>query len=250
MEADLAIETMGLTKRYRQTVALDRVDLRVPAGAIYALLGRNGAGKTTMMNMLLDFEPPTAGAMRVLGYDPSRRVAELLRHVGYVPAGNPLYSHLRVGELIGLVAGFYPGRWDDALADELLAHSAVRRDQRAGELSRGMRGLVSVALAVGHHPRLVLMDEAFEGLDIVVRQEIMRVLIRLAQEDGATLLITSHEVADLERIASHVGILHEGRLVVQDSLDALKAEAGREASLESIFVKAVGGRPAAAGVEG
>ena len=240
MERELAVHTLGLTKRYGRTLALDQVELCVPTGAVYGLLGRNGAGKTTMLSLLVNLIAPSAGSLEVLGYDPTRQAPEMLRHVGYVPAGHPFYGWMTVREAMRFVSGFHQ-QWDDALVRGLLAQSKVGEKDRIDNLSRGMRALLSVALAVGHRPRLVLMDEAFEGLDVVVRREIMRMLIEMVQQHGATVLATGHEVSDLERICDHVGIISQGRLLVQETMEQLKATYGpQDASLEDIFVRLVG----------
>ncbi len=243
MSEELAVHTTNLTKRFGATLALDQVELAIPAGCVYALLGRNGAGKTTLLSLLVNLIAPTAGEMRVLGFDPTRQAPAMLREVGFVPAGHPFYGWMRVREAMSFIAGFHQ-KWDWELVRSLLQHSQVPEHARVEDLSRGMRALLSLALALGHRPRLVLMDEAFEGLDVVVRREIMRTLIDMVQQQGTTVVVTGHEVADLERVCDHVGIISRGRLLVQDTLENLKASAQEgEAGLEDIFVRLVGGQP-------
>ena len=256
MTSELAVHTLGLTKLYGPVAvrgrshvaysmvrALDEVELRVPAGAVYALLGRNGAGKTTTLRLLMNLILPTRGTMSVLGFDPLRQAPQMLRHVGFVPAGHPCYGWMTVGQALQFIAGFHQ-HWDRELVTGLLAHSQLQPGAKVEDLSSGMRALLSVALAVGHRPRLLLVDEAFQGLDVVVRREIMRTLIELVQKDGTTILITGHEVSDLERICDHVGIISQGRLLVQDTLEGLKATYREHGpSLEDIFVHLVASQP-------
>jgi len=240
MDSDLAIATTGLTKRFGRTVALDAVQVEVPKGSVYALLGRNGAGKTTLLNLLVNLMVPDRGSMRVLGFDPTRQAPEMLRQVGFVPAGYPFYGWMRAREAMSFIAGFHR-QWDWELVRSILAHSKTEERAKVDDLSRGMRGLMCVALALGHRPKVLLMDEAFERLDVVVRREIMRMLIEMVQGEGMSVVVTGHEVSDLERISDRVGIIHEGKLLVQDSLENLKAASPEEpASLEDIFVRTVG----------
>ena len=222
----LAIETHGLTKRFGRLTAVDGVDLQVPVGAVYGYLGRNGAGKTTTIQMLMALLDPTAGEVRLLGQDPFRQGPALRAEVSYVSERAQLYDWMRVRELMWFVGNLHP-RWDPALAAELIRRLELPPERRLGQLSRGMQGKAALAIALASRPRLLLLDDPTSGLDAVVRRDFMGGIVDLVQESGATVFFSSHQIDDVERVADWVGILHEGRLIVQAPLDDLKASVQR-----------------------
>jgi len=217
-----AIEARGLTKRFRGKTAVGGLDLQVPRGCVFALAGPNGAGKTTTIRMLLGLLRPTSGLTRVLGLDPAADSVALRRKVGYVPETHRIYSWMTVGEVLGFCAPFYP-TWSRKRATELLARFDLKEDQRVKELSRGMVAKVALTLALAHEPELLILDEPTSGLDVIVRREFLESIVSLVCEEGRTVLISSHNLADVERVAERIAFLDAGRLVLVEDLASLKA---------------------------
>ena len=217
-----AVSTHELSKRYGAETALDRVDLRVPEGAVYVLVGANGAGKSTTMKMLLNLERPDAGTAQVLGMDTAGQGPEVRAQIGYVPERHtPGYPWMTCGRLLRHVAAYYPA-WDHAYADELSRVLDLRPARRVGGLSKGEARRLQLVLALAHRPPLLLLDEPTDGLDPVVRHRTLALLTEHLAETPTTVLISTHHVHEMENLADHIGVLRNGRLVVQLSRDALK----------------------------
>jgi ABC-2 type transport system ATP-binding protein len=226
---DLAdvIRIEGLVKRYRRQVAVNRLSLDVPEGAIFGLLGENGAGKTTTIQALLGLVQPDAGRLEVLGLDPTRQGLDVRRRVGYVPEAPVLYDWMTVSEIGWFAAGFHP----DALGstagyraryDELTRSFELPARRKIKALSKGMRAKVSLAVALASDPPVLILDEPTSGLDVLVRREFLESMVDLAGA-GRTVLLSSHQIGEVERVASHVALLHKGQLVLAEPLDQLKA---------------------------
>ncbi len=224
--AELAIETTGLTRRFGRLVAVDEVDLQVPAGTVYGYLGRNGAGKTTTIQMLMGLIEPTAGAMSVLGYNPLRQGVAMKQVVSYVPERVQMYDWMKVSEMMWFGANIHP-HWDPKLADDLLERFELPRDRRIGQLSRGMQGKVALTLALASQPKLLILDDPTSGLDALVRREFIESIVGVLQEAGTTVFFSSHIIDDVERVADWIGILDEGRLIIQSPLEELKSSVKR-----------------------
>ena len=216
-----AIETQGLTKRFGRTEALRGLDMQVPAGAVYALLGRNGAGKSTLIQLLLGLLEPMSGAVQVLGRHPIRDGVEVRQRLGYIPEHLPLYEWMTVAQTLRFVAAQY-STWSPATENTLLANFRLPRDRRVRELSRGQRALLALVLAMAHGPELVLLDECTSGMDAIARAEFDRSVIDTLHESGRTVLFASHQIRELERLCDWVGIMHEGRMLLQMPAEALK----------------------------
>lgn len=225
-ENGFAIETSGLTKRFGRLRALDGVDARVPRGSIYGLMGPNGAGKTTFVRLLLNLINPTLGSAVVLGHDVVRDPVAVRRRVGHVAALQPLWDWMSVRGYADFMAGCYP-TWKPEAVSAVLDRIGIDQQAKLGDLSRGQRAVVSIAVAVGHEPDLLLLDEALTGLDPIARREVLRSVIEGMQKEGRTVLITGQDIADMERICDHVGFLVKGRLVVESPMDDLKARVKR-----------------------
>ena len=215
------LELSALTKRFGATSALDRVDYRLPRGAAVGLVGRNGSGKTTLLQTAAGLLLPTEGACRTLG----RPVAELgegeLARIGYVDQECELLDWMTVDQHVRYVAAFQP-RWDDALATRLQGELELPADQRVGALSMGMRQRLAVLLAVGHRPELLLLDEPVSAQDPLAREQLLRLLLERVIEDGASLLVSSHVLHDVEKVVDRILCLDAGRIVEDASLDELK----------------------------
>lgn len=218
---DFAIETTGLTRRFGRTIAVRDVDLRVPMGSVYGYLGRNGAGKTTTIQMLMGLLSPTSGTLSVMGLDPFTQDVAMKRIVSYVPERIGLPDWMTINELIAFGAGVHP-QWDNSLAEELRQRLDLPPDRKVSQLSRGMQGKAALLLALAPRPQLLILDDPTLGLDVVVRREFMESIVAALSDLGVTVFFSSHHLEDVERVADWIGILHEGRLVVQSPLEELQ----------------------------
>ena len=215
-----AIRLTNVTKRYGDHTALDRVSFDVPPGCVFALLGENGAGKTTAIRILLGLVEPDAGTAEIAGRDTRGRQVEVLRRVGYVPERPTLYDWMTVAEIGWFTAGFYGGDYARHY-DQLISDFGLPPGRKLKALSKGMRAKVALSLALAHQPEVLLLDEPTSGLDTMVRREFLESMVDLAAA-GRTVLLSSHQIHEVERVADVVAILHEGRLVLVERLDELK----------------------------
>jgi len=218
-----AIECRGLTKRFGRTDALKGLDIRVPRGSVYALIGRNGAGKSTLIQILMGMMEPTAGTVSVLGLDPIRQGEALKQRVGYIPDRLPMYDWMTVDELLRFVAAAYTS-WSRQDAQSLVAQFRIDRAQKVGALSRGFRALLSLVVAIAHQPDLVLLDECTSGMDAIARREFERSVIDTLQASGRTVLFAGHQIDEMERMCDWVGVMKDGRLMLEMPIDELKTK--------------------------
>lgn len=226
MNNEFAIETRGLTKKFRKRVAVDQLNLTVPKGCVFAFLGRNGAGKTTTIRMLLNQLDRTSGEVSVLGFDPAREDMEIKKRVGYVAEQQRMYEWMTVSQLSWFCSGFYP-TWDHAYEKELMNHLDLSPKDKLKNLSRGTQAKVALLLAMAHRPELLILDEPTAGLDVIVRRDFMEGVIELIQQEGRTVFFSSHLVHEVERVADWVGIVEGGRLIECKPIDELKASIKR-----------------------
>jgi ABC-2 type transport system ATP-binding protein len=235
-----AIETEGLTRLFDGTPAVHDLALRVPAGAFYGFLGPNGAGKSTTINMLTGLLAPTTGAARILGLDLCRDALAVKASIGVVPDGLSLFERLTGGEQLRIHGQLYGLTRREAArrAAELLDALELAADARklVGEYSHGMKKKLALGCALIHGPRLLFLDEPFEGIDALAVSGIRRMLQDLVARGALTVFLTSHVLEVVERLVTHVGIIHRGRLVVQGTLDEVRATG----TLEETFIRAVG----------
>ncbi len=210
-----------LTHYYGTTMALDALTLEVPAGCVFALLGRNGAGKTTAIKCLLGFLPPTRGRARILGHDAAALPPGVRNRIGYVAEGQRLVPWMRVRGLVDYQRASFP-RFDASLCAAHLRRLGLPERRRVLHLSRGMRAQLALALALAQRPEVVVLDDPAMGLDAVVRREFLDVMIDLIAEEGSTVLFSSHILTDVERVADRVAILDRGVLRVDAPLDEVK----------------------------
>jgi len=209
--------------------AVNGLDLEVPEGAIYALVGPNGAGKTTAIKVLMNIFQPTSGRAEVLGTDSRKIHGKSFCSIGYVSENQRLPDWMRVDAFLAYLRPFYPS-WDSELEDDLVSRFDLPRDRKLKQLSRGMRMKAALAAALVFRPRLIVLDEPLGGLDPLVRDELIEGLLDRAEE--ATVFISSHDLAEIESFASHVGYLEQGRLVFSEQMGAL---AGRFRDVELTF---------------
>jgi len=218
---DNAIEIDGLVKYYEGRCVLDGIDLKVPRGCIYGLLGRNGCGKTTIIRILLGLEPPTRGTTALLGQDSMELTAQTRGRIGYVAEGHHLIQNYRVRRLVDLCKGL-AAHWDAAFFDRLMETFRLPMDRKVKDLSTGMRAQLNLALAMTVEPELLIFDDPTLGLDTVARRQFLEMAIDLIQKQNRTILFSSHILGDVERIADRIGIIAAGKLVVDCELEELK----------------------------
>jgi ABC-2 type transport system ATP-binding protein len=215
------IEAGGLGKRYRRTWALRDCTLTIPAGCVVGLVGPNGAGKTTLLQLATGLLTPTCGTIRVLGDPPAASPAQLAR-VGFVAQDTPVYARMRVADHLRMGAWLNPG-WDDVLAQRRIGQLGLDPKQRAGSLSGGQRAQLALTLALAKRPELLLLDEPVASLDPLARREFLRSLMEAVAEHGTSVVMSSHLVADLERVCDYLIVLVASRVRVTGELTALLA---------------------------
>jgi len=217
-----AIETIELTKRFGDKPAVDRLSLRTPVGTTLGFIGPNGAGKTTTIKMLMGMLRPDAGAARIMGADVLADSAQMKQRVGYVPEMHFIYRWMRVRDVIGFCRGVYR-RWDDRRCSELLKLFQLESNKRVKQLSKGMLAKLSLVLALSHEPEVLILDEPTSGLDPLIREEFLDGVLRVLCEGEKTVLFSSHTLSDVQRIADHVALIYEGRLLAHGATDDLVA---------------------------
>jgi len=231
-----AIAVEGLSKRFGRRLAVDSLTFEVPTGSVCGFLGCNGAGKSTAIRMMMNLLDPTAGRATLLGLDSRRDHTALMRRVGYVSESPVFYDWMNVGQLVRFTAGFYR-RWNQAGVDSLLDRFSLDREQKVRHLSRGTQAQLALLLALGGDPELLILDEPATGLDVLVRRDFLESIIQLIQQDGRTVLLSSHLLHEVERVADQVVIIDQGRMVMSGTVDSLKLASGL--SLEETFVEVV-----------
>jgi ABC-2 type transport system ATP-binding protein len=215
-----AIETQGLTRRFGRTPAVTDLTLQVAAGSIFALLGPNGAGKTTTLKLLMNLLRPTLGTATVLGADTRHLDAAHFQRIGYVSENQRLPEWMTPGELFDYCRPFYP-TWDDELRRRLESDLALAVRTPLRSLSRGTRMKAALLASLAYRPDLVVLDEPFTGLDPVVRDELIRGLLDVSGDRPSTVLVSSHDIDDVERLADWVGFMKDGRLSFAERVPAL-----------------------------
>ncbi|MBI1345072.1 ATP-binding cassette domain-containing protein [bacterium] len=215
------IDIQGVTKRFGSTDVLCGVDWQIQKGSVVGLVGTNGAGKSTLIKCLLGLLKPTAGHIRILGEDPWTLSAAAKERLGYVPQTVQLYPWMTVDQITRYVGAFYQN-WDAAWVSTLIDRWQLPRNHRVGPLSQGQLQKLALVLAIGHRPDLLVLDEPVASLDPVARREFLRSLLELTGDNQHTVLFSTHITSDLERVASHVAMLREGRIAMFDELDVMK----------------------------
>ena len=215
------LQTRGLGKRYRRRWALSDCTLDIPAGRVAGLVGPNGAGKTTLLHLATGLLRPTTGTIEVLGGPPPARPAQLAR-VGFVAQDTPTYAHLTVADHLRLGAHLNPG-WDAATARDRIEHLGLDPGQRAGKLSGGQRAQLALTLAIAKRPELLILDEPVASLDPLARREFLRGLMETVVDQELSVVLSSHLVADLERVCDYLIVLVGSRVQLAGEVDRLLA---------------------------
>jgi ABC-2 type transport system ATP-binding protein len=212
------LRAVDLSKRFRNTVVLDGLNMAVPEGSVYALIGTNGAGKTTTIKVLMNLLQPTSGVAEVFGRDSRRLAGRDFTRIGYVSENQEMPEWMTVESFMDYLRPFYPA-WEDARAAELLRRFDLPLDRGLRHLSHGMRVKAALASSLAYRPPLIVLDEPFTGLDPLVRDEFIEGLLQSAE--GATVFISSHDLAEIESFASHIGYLDHGRLLFSEEMSSL-----------------------------
>jgi ABC-2 type transport system ATP-binding protein len=214
-----AIETRSLSKRYGRTRALDGCTLAIPAERVVALVGPNGAGKTTLLHLAVGLASPTDGSITVLGGAlPGSNDA--LQRIGFVAQDTPLYKNLSIADTLRLVANL-SASWDEASARTHLSRLEIPLDRKVGQLSGGQQAQVSLAVALGRHPELLVLDEPVARLDPLARHDFMAILMAAVAEEGISVLFSSHVVSELERVCDYLVVLNHGKVQVAGDVEDL-----------------------------
>lgn len=218
---DHVVYTTNIGRRFGGTWAVHSLDLRVPRGSVYGFLGLNGAGKTTTIRMLMGLLTPHTGVADVMGFDPVTHDTEVKRRVGYVPDSPAFYEWMTVSEILAFVAHYRARQWDTKRVDHLLKVFQLPRDQKLKTLSKGQRSKVSLTMALGFNPDLLILDEPTGGLDPIARRQFIEGVLAQFSESNRTILISSHLINEIAGLVDHVGILRDGTLLRSEPSDQL-----------------------------
>ena len=238
-----AIETRDLGRKFGKFEAVKNVPLRVPKGTVFGLLGVNGAGKSTIIKMVMGHLRPTTGEIRVLGRALGEDLLGIRCRVAYVSENRYLYEWMTVEESVRFTRAFHE-TWDDKKASDLLKRFSLPPEKKVRQLSRGNRARLCLLLALSFNPELIILDEPTSGLDPIVRRDFIENIVAEIAEEGKTVLFSSHIVDEVERVADYVGIINEGELLLVSTLDNIKA------SYKRVRYATNGTRPEVAGVPG
>ena len=198
------------------------MDLKIQTGAVFSLLGENGAGKTTLIRILTGFQRPSGGKVRVLGLDPVRDALEIRRRIGYVSDSPALYEWMRIDEIGWFASSFYPDGFLKKYR-EMVAQYELPSNRKIKHLSKGQRAKVGLALAVAHDPELLILDEPTSGLDPLVRRDFLESMVDRAAS-GRTVLLSSHQMSEIERVTDRLAIIHDGKVGLEGQLAELRDE--------------------------
>ena len=219
---DYAIETENLTKRYSKKIeAVKNLNLKVLFSSVYIFIGRNGAGKTTSIRMMMGLLKRTSGNLKILGFDPEKNPVELRKKVGYVAEEQKMYDWMSVKEIINFCKPFYP-QWDEELEKKLIDIFELKYEQKLKHLSRGAYKKVALLLALCHKPEIIILDDPFRGLDPVSRKEFLEGVIFLLKEERKTIFFSTHIIGEVEEIGDTAGIIEKGKLLLSERIEELK----------------------------
>jgi ABC-2 type transport system ATP-binding protein len=216
---EIVLETKALTKYYGSTLAVDHIDLKIPRGCICGFVGRNGAGKTTAIKLMLGLLNPTAGSSRLLGCDSSALTSAIRQRIGYVTEGHRLFRWMSIAGLEKFQRSFFPKQWDDKFFADMIEYFNLPKKQKIKHLSNGQRAQVSLALALAPNPELLIMDDPTLGLDAAIRRQFLEGMIELIMRQGRTVLFSSHILGDVERVSDRIVVIDKGVLRANCSLE-------------------------------
>ena len=217
------VEIRNVVKRFKKKVALDGVSLTVDRGRIIGLLGANGAGKSTLLRHMIGLYLADEGECRTFGVDAGKLGPAELGRIGYVHQEGELLEWMNVGQLIRYVSAYYAS-WDKQLEEKYIADFDINLKDRVGSLSPGQRQKLSILLAVGFMPELLILDEPASALDPIARGQFLDLLLELIQDEGRTIIISSHILSDVEKVIDHTVVMREGKMLRDCSFDELREE--------------------------
>lgn len=220
---ETVLETEGLTKYYGSTLAIDHLNLKIPQGCICGFVGRNGAGKTTAIKLMLGLLRPTAGSSRLLGCDSQQLEPAIRQRIGYVTEGHRLFRWMSITELEKFQRAFFPKQWDNKLFADMIEYFDLPKKRKIKSFSNGERAQVSLALALAPNPELLIMDDPTLGLDAAIRRQFLEGMIELIMRQGRTVLFSSHILGDVERVSDRIVVIDKGVLRANCSLDEFRA---------------------------
>ena len=216
------IEVNNLEMHFRGCDALRGVDLQVPRGTVFALLGENGAGKTTLIRILTGYQTPSSGSCVVLGLNPIKNALEIRRRIGYVSDAPGLYEWMSIGEIGWFASSFYEDGFLDRYRETTRRYD-LPPDRKIKHLSKGQRAKVALSLALAPDPELLILDEPTSGLDPLVRREFLESMVERAAS-GKTVLLSSHQISEVERVADNIAIIHQGKVRLSSDLSSLRED--------------------------
>jgi ABC-2 type transport system ATP-binding protein len=216
------LETNNLTKYYGKRLAVDHLSIKIPRGCICGFLGRNGAGKTTAIKLMLGLLQPTAGSSHLLGCDSQALTPDIRARVGYVTEGHRLFRWMTINGLEKFQKPFFPDQWNVKFFAEMIDYFGLSRKQKIKHLSNGQRAQVSLALTLAPNPELLIMDDPTLGLDAAIRRQFLEGMIQLIMKQGRTVLFSSHILGDVERVCDRILVLDEGVLRADCSLEQFR----------------------------
>ena len=221
--SEIVVQASGLTKYYGSKLALDHLDLEIPSGCICGFLGRNGAGKTTAIKLMLGLLTPTAGSSSLLGCDSRRLTPDIKKRIGYVTEGHRLIRWMKISQLEKFQSSFFDSQWDSCLFNDMIEYFELSKKQKIKHLSNGQRSQVSLALALAPNPELLIMDDPTLGLDAAIRRQFLEGMIQLIMAQGRTVLFSSHILSDVERVSDRILILDKGVLRADCTLEQFRS---------------------------
>jgi ABC-2 type transport system ATP-binding protein len=219
---EIVLETQGLTKYYGNVLAVDHINLKIPRGCICGFVGRNAAGKTTAIKLMLGLLKPTAGTSKLLGCDSAALTSAIRQRIGYVTEGHRLFGWMNIVELERFQRTFFPGQWDGKSFAEMIEYFGLRKKQKIKHLSNGQRAQVSLALALSPNPELLIMDDPTLGLDAAIRRQFLSGMIEIIMREGRTILFSSHILGDVERVADRIVVIDKGVIRADCKLDQFR----------------------------
>ncbi len=219
---ETVLETYGLTKYYGGTLALDHMDLKIPRGCICGFVGRNAAGKTTAIKLMLGLLKPTDGSAKLLGCDSQNLTPAIRQRIGYVTEGHRLFRWMSIANLEKFQRAFFPKQWDDSFFAEMIEYFELPKNKKIKHLSNGQRAQVSLALALAPNPELLVMDDPTLGLDAAIRRQFLEGMIQLIMQQGRTVFFSSHILGDVERVSDRIVVIDKGVIRADCSLEQFR----------------------------
>ena len=220
---EIVAKVTNLTRTYKRVTALDDVSLEIPKGSVYGLVGSNGAGKTTLIKHLMGMLRPQHGTVEVFGLDPIADPEKALVRMGYLSEDRDLPGWMRVHELMRYLRAFYPN-WDPEYAESLREQFQIDPHAKLKTLSRGQLAQAGLLGALAHRPDFLVLDEPSSGLDPIVRRDILSAIIRTVADEGRTVLFSSHLLEEVDRVADHMAMIYQGKLLLNAPMETIKAE--------------------------